>query len=167
MSKIYPRLERKKLRKIEAGKKPYKSADDKTMYTFLFEKGMAKNSWAGFTLDQHGEFSGVEAGSVISNGDEDDWDDDTYDDYDAPALVNFADNKSATKVDNPEFDPMHFTMQEIMSLHNAYKDGKLEQVFARMVEDKAAGRPTRVYTVTKVVSVKPKSITIKDRRLLK
>lgn len=147
MSKIYPRLERKKLKKIEAGKKPYKSLDDKTMYTFLFERGMAKNGWSGFILDQHGEFSGIEDGSVVSNGDDDWYDDDDY----SPILVESFVDKN-TQVKKPEFDPMHFTMQEVMSLHNAYTDGKLGQVFAGMVEDKVAGRPTKTYTArTKVI----------------
>jgi len=165
MSKIYPRLERKKLKKIEAGKKPYKTLDDKTMYTFLFEKGMAKNGWSGFILDQYGEFSGVEAGAVVSDGGEDDdmWDDGDYND--APALVaGFRDNKPSVK---SEFDPMRFTMQEVMSLHNAYLDGKLEKMFSKMVEDKAAGRPTRTYTFkpkakSSEVEVKQPRIKIKN-----
>ena len=150
MSKIYPRLERKKLRKIEAGKKPYKTLDDKTMYTFLFEKGMAQAGQPSeFILNHLGEFTGIDMPGKVSNGYDDDYwddDDDEYGDQTAIATLSGGVGRSLKPAEKPEFDNVIFSLKEMISLHEAYIDGKLEQVFAKMVEDKATGRPTRTYT---------------------
>lgn len=134
-TKVYPRLERRKLKKITEGKRPYSNLEDKAVYVAQFERGMYNEHGSiGLTLDGNGYMKQTKAEPRgVFNGDDDD-----DEDWNAPILV--ADTYVPVKKKiNPapsEFPDINFNMSDMIKLREAYFKGTLEKTFATMVEIK-------------------------------
>ena len=141
MKKIYPRLERRKLKRIEAGKRPYYSLEDKALFCSFFEKGMNNEVSHKFILNDNGEIIKQElcCAHHISNGDDFFDEDDAvrYDEY-APANPVFnAKCGNAARVENTEFERIEFSINDMFALRDAYERGTLNKVFVKMIKEKS------------------------------
>lgn len=142
-TKIYPRLERKKLKKIKEGKRPFDNLEDKAIFTSAFEKGMY-NNYGVFSLVLNGRGDLVCDSNkaklltrvpAVREDDDDDWLDD---DNDGVVMNAATITKSVKKPDDKsDFADISFDMADAIKLREAYFQGKLATTFAKMVESKS------------------------------
>jgi len=126
MNKIYPRLERRKLKRLEAGKRElFSTLEEREMYTKVFLNTLKSyESSIGINTD------GLLTASTIGDGVVEQYDDD------GDAIYVKDDVQTAESTDS-----IKLTIFDLQSIRNAIHDGCAPAVFACMMEAKAIGMP--------------------------